>query len=55
MFPCGYVKILQPVAICTVIFVTGWGGGHKWRACYEGFVVICKGREHQGVIAKKTR
>ena len=22
MFPCGYVKILQPVAICTVIFVT---------------------------------
>ena len=21
-FPCGYVKILQPVAICTVIFVT---------------------------------
>ena len=20
--PCGYVKILQPVAICTVIFVT---------------------------------
>ena len=22
MFPCGYVKILQPIAICTVIFVT---------------------------------
>ena len=22
VFPCGYVKILQPVAICTVIFVT---------------------------------
>ena len=22
IFPCGYVKILQPVAICTVIFVT---------------------------------
>ena len=22
MFPCGYVRILQPVAICTVIFVT---------------------------------
>ena len=22
MFPCGYVKIVQPVAICTVIFVT---------------------------------
>ena len=21
-FPCGYVKILQPVAMCTVIFVT---------------------------------
>ena len=22
MFPCGYVRILQPVAICTVIFLT---------------------------------
>ena len=25
VFPCGYVKILQPVAICTVIFVTPGG------------------------------
>lgn len=32
----------------TVLLVGGGqGGGHKWRACYEGFVVVCKGRERQ--------
>ena len=42
MFPCGYVKILQPVAICTVIFVTDvneWLGssGSSWVEGQEGW------------------
>ena len=24
VFPCGYVRILLPIAICTVIFVTSY-------------------------------
>ena len=45
MFPCGYVKILQPVAICTVIFVTdgtkdtlSLGGGITGRDCLNSWI-----------------
>ena len=40
-FPCGYVKILQPVAICTIIFVTVLGFMQvrlvlqEWKYCWQ--------------------
>ena len=31
----------------TKVLLMGVGGGQKWGDCYEGVVVICKGRERQ--------
>ena len=45
VFPCGYVKILQPVAICTVIFVTRVPAWPEGLALYMGLTSPCDVQE----------